>query len=268
MDEKKDLQAVAARCRKRIISMIYKANAGHPGGSLSIADIITVIFQKYMTKDKNGKDKFILSKGHAVPALYAILCEKGLLDEGLLSQYRAVDSPLEGHPWTVKLPNAIDATTGLLGQGLSVGMGMALAKKRNKDPHRVFVAVGDGEIEVGQFWEAAMFAPSFELENLVCIIDRNGFSSHGKVTVPEPLADKMQSFGWHCISIDGHDFDAIIDALDPAQTKKHPKRPLCIIAKTVKGKGVPYMENNPAWHSKGLSDDEYKSAMAALGEVV
>ena len=250
MDEKKDLQAVAAKCRKRIISMIYKANAGHPGGSLSIADIITVIFQKYMTKDKNGKDKFILSKGHAVPALYAILCEKGLLDEGLLSQYRAVNSPLEGHPWTVKLPNAIDATTGLLGQGLSVGMGMALAKKRNKDPHRVFVAVGDGEIEVGQFWEAAMFAGHYKLNNLTA------------------FADKMQSFGWHCISIDGHDFDAIIDALDPAQTKKHPKRPLCIIAKTVKGKGVPYMENNPAWHSKGLSDDEYKSAMAALGEVV
>ena len=257
-----DLSAVSKRCRRRILKMIHDAGAGHPGGSLSVIDILTVIFCRFLSEDGRGKDRVVLSKGHAVPALYALLCEQGELEESLLPTYRHVDSPLEGHPWSVKLPGAIDATTGLLGQGLSMGLGMALAKRLKGDPHRVFVIVGDGEMEVGQLWEAAMAAGRFRVSNLICIVDRNGLSSHGPVEDIEPLGARLSSFGWECREVDGHDFGALEAALRASESEA----PLFVIARTVKGKGVPFMENVPMWHSHSLSDRELGEALAAIGE--
>ncbi len=242
--------------------MVHDAGAGHPGGSLSVMDLLGVLYLGHMTLSGDHRDRLVLSKGHAVPALYALFAEKGFIEESLLSSYRQVDSPLEGHPWSVKLPHCVDATTGLLGQGVSIGIGMALAKRLREDASRVYVIVGDGEMQVGQFWESALAAGRFRLENLVCVVDRNRLSSHGLVEDGigiEPIESKMVAFGWAVRRVDGHDLGAIDRLLSAVPFED--AKPSFVIANTVKGKGVSFMEHNPDWHSKGLTDGELAKAL-------
>ena len=264
-----DLTETAAairRCRRRILQMVHDAGAGHPGGSLSVIDLLGVVYLRHLSTAGRQRDRLVLSKGHAVPALYALLAEAGRIEEALLSSYRQVDSPLEGHPWSVKLPGLIDATTGLLGQGVSIGIGIALAKRLHHDPKRVYVIVGDGEMQAGQFWESALAAGHFELDRLVCIVDHNRLSSHGPVEAGigiEPIAAKMTAFGWAVRALDGHDLREIDRLI--CDVPFEPGKPSFVIADTVKGRGVSFMEHNPLWHSRGLSDRELARAFQELG---
>ena len=267
--EIKDMQLVAKEIRKDIIEMIYRAKSGHPGGSLSITDIITVLYWKEMNVDPANpkmpnRDRFILSKGHAAPALYGALMEKGYVDKKYVTELRKYGSPLQGHPDMKKL-NGVEMSTGSLGQGLSAGNGMALASRIDKNPFRVYVALGDGELQEGQIWEAAMTTAHYKLDNVVAIVDYNNLQIDGKVSdVMEvyPIADKFRAFNWHVIEIDGHNYEQIIAAFDEARTVKG--KPTVIVAKTAKGKGVSFMENNGDYHGKAPSDDEYARAMEEL----
>ena len=267
--EIKELQEKAKELRKDIIEMIYRAKSGHPGGSLSIADIMAVLYWKEMNvdpqnpKDEN-RDRFVLSKGHAAPVLYASLIEKGYVSKDLIPTLRKWGSPLQGHPDMKKL-SGVEMSTGSLGQGLSVANGMALSAKIYGNDYRVYTILGDGELQEGQIWEAAMTAAHYNLDNLVAIVDYNNLQIDGKVSDVlgvSPIADKFKAFNWNVIQIDGHNYDEIIKALEEARTVKG--KPTVIVAKTVKGKGVSFMENNAGFHGAAPNDEEYKKAMEEL----
>lgn len=259
------LQEKAKKHRNSIIDMIYYAKAGHPGGSLSCIDILTYLYETKIDFKSEERSRLVLSKGHSVPALYAILYDKGILREEEMKCFRRIDSRLQGHTDVAALPET-DTSSGLLGQGLSEGVGMALGKKLKRSPHSVFVVTGDGELHEGQIWEGIMEGAHYKLDNLYLIIDRNNLSS--KAAIQEvmgitPLAEKLKAFGWHVEEIDGHSFGEIHDCFTRLATIQ--SIPKCIIASTVKGKGVSYMENNPKWHSRALTDDEYATAKQELG---
>ena len=264
------LQKKAFVIRRDIIKMISEAGSGHPGGSLSAVDILVALYYSEIKVDsKNPKweerDRFVLSKGHGVPALYAILADKGFFDKELLFTIRKLGSILQGHPDMVKVPG-IEMSTGSLGQGFSASVGMALSLKVDQKPNRVYVLLGDGENQEGIVWEAAMAAGNYKLDNLTVILDNNGFQIDGlcsKIMCVEPLKDKWTSFGFHVLVIDGHDMTAILEAFKTAKTIK--EKPTIIIAKTIKGKGVSFMENQVSWHGKAPNKEQ---ATLALEELV
>ncbi len=264
-----ELEEKAINIRRNIVEMVYMASSGHPGGALSIADILTVLYFTEMEisplnpKDEN-RDRFILSKGHASPALYATLVERGFIKKDELRKFRSINSLLQGHPDMKNIPG-VDMTTGSLGQGLSAANGMALAGKLDKKDYKVYCLLGDGEIEEGQVWEAAMTAGHYKLDNLCVIVDNNNLQIDGvisEVMSPYPIDKKFKDFGFEVIKIDGHDFKSIIDAFEEAKRIKG--KPTAIIAKTVKGKGVSYMENEAGWHGKAPKEEEYIQAMKEL----
>ena len=268
---KKELQRVANDIRIGIIEGVHSAKAGHPGGSLSIAEILTYLYFKEMNIDpqnpkKADRDRFVLSKGHAAPALYSTLANRGYFPVEEMKTLRHIDSRLQGHPDMKNIPG-VDMSSGSLGQGVSAAVGMALSAKHFGDTYRVFTILGDGECEEGQVWEAAMFAANKKLSNLTAFVDFNNLQIDGscdEVNSPCPLDKKFEAFGWEVILIDGHDFDQIEDALIKA---KKIDKPVCIIAKTTKGKGVSYMENAVGWHGKAPNDDEYEVAIADLNAI-
>ena len=259
-----NLKRLANENRKRIVRMIHDAKAGHPGGSLSVIDILTAIYEMDVDFNSKNRSKVVLSKGHTVPAQYAELCSKGIIPEEELSTFRKVNSRLQGHPYTGTIPE-VDATTGLLGQGLSIAVGMAIAKKNNNDNHHVYAILGDGEMQEGQIWESLLQAAHYKLDNLIVVIDYNKLSSFDNVNESmnlEPLADKIKAFNFHVIEIDGNNMKQVVEALNEAFTIKD--KPIAIISNTIKGKGVSFMENNPKWHSGAISDEEYEIAMKDL----
>lgn len=263
------LKNIAANIRLGILEGVHAASSGHPGGSLSIADIITYLYFEEMNVDpKNpkdeGRDRFVLSKGHTAPALYATLAEKGFFDKAALKTLRHVDSFLQGHP-DMKGTPGVDMSTGSLGLGFSSACGMALAAKLDGKDYRTYSIIGDGESEEGQIWEACMFASHYKLDNLVAIFDWNGLQIDGPVAEvmnPTPHDKKLEAFGFHVISIDGHDFEQIAAAFAEAKTVKG--KPTAIIAKTVKGKGVSFMENQVGWHGSAPNDEQYEIAVAEI----
>ena len=264
MTDIKQLKLTANRNRKRIVEMVYRAGVGHVGGALSVIDLLTAIYELEVDFNEEKRPRVVLSKGHATPALYAELAQKGIIDEKDFPTFRQINSRLQGHPYTCDIPQ-VDATTGLLGQGFSTALGMALVKKREQDPHRVYAIAGDGETQEGQIWEALMMAAHYKLDNLVYIFDYNKLSSGhptNEVINLEPLADKLAAFNYHVIVIDGNDMEQVVDALKEVRTVSG--RPVAIVANTVKGKGVSFMENVPKWHSSGLTDAEYEIAMRDL----
>lgn len=269
--EIKQLQILAAKSRMGAILGTYHAKSGHPGGSLSAADIFTYLYFKEMNvkpeqPDWEDRDRFVLSKGHCCPSLYATLALKGYFDWNELTVLRHVGAMLQGHP-DMKGTPGIDMSTGSLGQGISAACGMALAAKLDNKDYRTYTVLGDGEVEEGQVWEAAMFASHNKLDNLVVIVDQNGLQIDGtveEVAGIEPLDKKFESFGFEVIKIDGHDFEQIASALDKAKTVKG--KPTAILAKTVKGKGVSFMENQVSWHGKAPVQEEYDQAMAELNK--
>lgn len=264
-----ELKTNILNIRKNIIEMIYKAQSGHPGGALSCADILAVLYFCEMNVDINNpkdenRDRLVLSKGHASTALYATLAEKGFISKEELTGFRNINSILQGHPDMKKIPG-VDMTTGSLGQGLSVSNGMAIAGKMDNKDYRVYCIMGDGEIEEGQIWEAAMTASHYKLDNLCAIVDNNNLQIDGKITDvmnPTPIAEKFKSFGFNVININGNDIDEILSAFEKARTAKG--RPTAIIAKTIKGKGISFMENQASWHGKAPSQSEYENAMQEL----
>ena len=266
------LSRTANNVRKNIIEGVYNAGCGHPGGSLSIADIITYLyFEELRIDPKNPKDpkrdRFVLSKGHTAPALYAVLAERGYFPLEDIKTLRKTTSHLQGHP-DMKGTPGVDMTTGSLGLGFSASCGMALSGKISGEDYRVYTILGDGETEEGQVWEAAMFAGHYKLDNLVAIVDWNGLQIDGpiaEVMNPTPHDEKFKAFGWHVISIDAHSFDEIEAALAEAKTVKG--KPTVIIAKSVKGKGVSYMENKCEWHGAAPKQDLYEVAVADLNKI-
>ena len=265
-----DLRLVANNMRKNIVKMVHNANSGHPGGSLSSTDILTALYFNVMNIDKNNlndkkRDKLVMSKGHASPALYAVLAEKGFISEEELMTFRLINSRLQGHPNMNDCPG-VDMSTGSLGQGLSVAVGMSLANKLDNNPFRTYVVCGDGECNEGMIWEAAMAASHYKLDNLLLVVDHNGLQIDGKnedVMNTAPLGEKFASFGWNVFGVDGHDVDAITEACKAAETVKG--KPTVIIAETVKGKGVSFMENQAGWHGKAPNDAELAQALKELG---
>ena len=266
----KDLKIKANEIRKGIIKQVYTAQSGHPGGSLSIADIMAVLyFNELNIDEKNPKweyrDRFVLSKGHCVAAVYSALALRGFFDLDELEKFRKIDGMLQGHPDMKKVPG-IDMSTGSLGQGISSAVGMALAGKIDNKGYRVYTILGDGEIEEGQVWEAAMSASHYKLDNLCVIVDNNNLQIDGtieEVMNSNPIDEKYRSFGFDVLTIDGHNFYEILYAFKKAKEIK--EKPTCIIAKTVKGKGVPFMENKVEWHGKAPNKEEYEEAMMFLG---
>ena len=264
------LQEKAKDIRIDIIRQVHAAGSGHPGGSLSAADIITYLFFAEMNIDPSnpdmaGRDRFVLSKGHAAPALYAALAERGYFPKEKLLTLRKLGSILQGHPDKKKVPG-VDMSTGSLGQGISAAVGMALADKIDATGARVYAILGDGELQEGMVWEAAMAAAHYGLGGLTAFVDNNGLQIDGKnddVMNISPVADKFASFGWHVLTIDGHDFEQIADALKEA--RKVTDKPSAIIARTIKGKGVSFMEDQAGWHGKAPNDDQAKQAVEELG---
>jgi transketolase len=268
MNQRK-LQQMANEIRKGIVTSVHAAKAGHPGGSLSAADIYSYLYFEEMNVDpkepkKQDRDRFVLSKGHCAPGLYAALALKGFFPTEDLVTLRHVGSYLQGHPDMKHIPG-VDMTSGSLGQGLSAAVGMALSGKLSEENYRVYALLGDGEIQEGQIWEAAMFAGARKLDNLVVIVDNNNLQIDGsveEVCSPYPIDKKFEAFNFHVINIDGHDFEQIDKAfLEAKQTKG---MPTAIIAKTVKGKGVSFMENSVSWHGTAPNDEQYKEAMEEL----
>jgi transketolase len=266
---KRELALKAAQVRLNILEAVHAAKSGHPGGSLSIAEVITYLYNKEMKVDpKNPKwadrDRLVLSKGHTAPALYAILAEQGFFPREELKKLRQIDSFLQGHP-DMKHTPGVDMTTGSLGLGISAACGMALAAKIDNKDYRTYTILGDGETEEGQVWEAAMFAAHYKLDNLCVIVDWNGLQIDGpiaEVMNPAPHDEKFKAFGFHVISIDAHDFDQIEAALAEARTVKG--KPTAIIMTSVKGKGVSFMENQCSWHGSAPSDEQYEQAVAEI----
>ena len=271
--EKNQLQILAAKVRMGIIESTHGAKAGHPGGSLSATEMFTYLYFKEMNIDpKNPKaenrDRFVLSKGHTAPGLYAALAHRGFFPVEDLPTLRHIDSYLQGHPNMNTVPG-VDMSTGSLGQGISVAVGMALGAKHQGKDFRVYTLLGDGEIQEGQVWEACMAAAHYNLDNLVVIVDNNGLQIDGNVAdvmSPYPIFDKLVAFGFHTIAIDGHDFDAIEKALKQAKTVKG--QPTAIVMTTIKGKDVSYMENDAGWHGKAPNDAEYEVAMTELKAIL
>lgn len=270
MNSKKELESISKLIRKDIIKMLTESASGHPGGSLSIADIMSVLFFKEMNLDpKNPKDanrdRFVLSKGHAAPALYSALARKGYFDVEELNTLRKTGSRLQGHPNMNDLPG-IDMSTGSLGQGISAAVGMALAGKLDDKNYRVYSILGDGELEEGQVWEAAMSAAHYKLNNLTAFVDNNGLQIDGNiedVMNPGPIDKKFEAFGWNVLKINGHDYDEIINAI--AQAKDTKDRPTAIICNTIKGKGVSFMENNAGWHGNAPNKEQCEQALKEIG---
>lgn len=266
---KQSLQIFATKARMGVLEGVYNAKAGHPGGSLSICDVLSYLYNVEMHVDpKNpkdpGRDRLVLSKGHAAPALYATLALKGYFPVEDLKTLRKSDSYLQGHPNMDKVPG-IDMSTGSLGQGISVAVGMALGGKLDKADYRVYAILGDGEIEEGQVWEAAMLAGNKSLDNLVAVVDNNNLQIDGtmeEVNSPYPIPDKFRAFNWNTVEIDGHDFDRIEDAFTKAKQCKG--KPTAIIMKTIKGKGVSFMENAVGWHGSAPNTEQYEQAMEEL----
>ncbi len=266
---KQELERIANTIRKETISMIYNAKSGHPGGALSAIDIFTYLYFQEMNVEpsnpkKEDRDRFVLSKGHTVPGLYAVLAEKGYFPKETLMTYRKMGTILQGHPDIKKTPG-IDMSTGSLGQGISAAVGMAFGAKAKNQDFRVYTMVGDGEIDEGQVWEAAMFAAHRNLDNLCVIVDNNGLQLDGtieEIIGATPLDKKFEAFGFHVLEADGHDFDSLKAAFDKAREVKG--KPTVIIAKTVKGKGVSFMENNVAWHGAAPNEEQYRQAMEEL----
>ncbi len=263
------LKKTAAQIRLDILEEVHAASSGHPGGSLSIAEIITYLYYVEMNVDPKNpqwadRDRLVLSKGHTAPALYAALAEKGFFDRSELKKLRHIDSFLQGHP-DMKGTPGIDMSTGSLGLGISTACGMALAAKIDNKSYRTYTIVGDGESEEGQVWEAAMFAAHYKLDNLCVILDWNGLQIDGPITEvmnPTPHDKKLEAFGFHVISIDGHDWNAIEAAFNEAKSVKG--KPTAIIARTVKGKGVSFMENQVGWHGSAPNDEQYEQAVAEI----
>ncbi|MBR0484888.1 MAG: transketolase [Oscillospiraceae bacterium] len=271
MDEtlKKQLMKTAVNVRMGVLTGTFHAKSGHPGGSLSIADLLTYLYYNKMNvnaqnPDDENRDRLVLSKGHTAPALYAVLAEKGYFDKKELESLRHIGALLQGHP-CIHIPG-VDMSSGSLGQGISAACGMALAGKLNKKDYHVYTVLGDGEIEEGQVWEAAMFASHYKLDNLTAIIDNNGLQIDGKITEvcsPEPIDEKFRAFGWHVIVVDdAHDFDKIDAAFKEAETIKG--KPVAIIQKSIKGKGVSFMENQVSWHGSAPNAEQYEQAMSEL----
>ncbi len=268
-NEKKELQIAACKVRAGIIEGTHAAKAGHPGGSLSSADLFAYLYFKELNVDPNhpkkwDRDRFVLSKGHCAPGLYAALALRGFFPWEDLKTLRHIGSYLQGHPDMKSIPG-VDMSTGSLGQGISAACGMALAAKLQNNPCRVYALLGDGEIQEGQVWEAMMFAHHYKLDNLCAVIDNNGLQIDGpvdQVMSPYPILDKLRAFGWEAVEIDGHDFDQMEAAF--AQAKTVEGRPFAIVMKTTKGKGVSFMENQAGWHGKAPNDEQ---AGTALGEL-
>ena len=268
--EIKELELHANRIRKNILTEVHSANSGHPGGSLSDADILTEIYFEQMDINKDNvdsidRDRCVLSKGHASPLLYGTLKEKGLLDDDLAT-FRKINSNLQGHP-NMNEVAGVDMSTGSLGQGISCAVGMAIVNKLvDKNNHRIYCLLGDGECEEGQVWEACMAAAHYKLDNLCAILDYNHLQIDGNiddVISPEPFASKFESFGWNVLDVNGHDFYELRNAFNQAKNEKG--KPTMIIAHTIKGKGVSFMENNYAWHGTAPNDEQYETAMKELG---
>lgn len=265
---KKSLQKTACKVRMGVIEGTFNAKSGHPGGSLSISDTLTYLYFNKMNVDPQNpdapeRDRFVLSKGHTAPALYSVLAQKGFFSVEELKSLRHIGALLQGHP-CIHIPG-VDMSSGSLGQGISTACGMALAGKTDGKSYRVYTVLGDGEIEEGQVWEAAMFAAHYKLDNLVAIVDNNGLQIDGPITEvcsPEPITDKFAAFGWHVITMDAHDFDSIDAAFSEAETIKD--KPVAIIQKSVKGKGVSFMENQVSWHGTAPNKEQYDQAMAEL----
>ena len=274
IEKKQQLEGLCKKFRIDIIELLHKIQTGHPGGSLSAAEIVTTLyFEKMNNLDPNnpaapGRDRFILSKGHAAPILYFALAEKGFFPKEEMKDLRQLGCHLQGHPCARKTPG-IDLSTGPLGLGLSAGIGMALTAKLDNLDYTTYVLLGDGEIQEGIIWEAAMSASKFKVDNLVAILDFNGVQLDGTTEQIMPMGDvsaKWASFGWNVIEIDGHNVEAISDAVDQAKAVKG--KPTIIIAKTVKGKGVSFMEGKNSWHGSPIGEEHYKQAMAELGGAV
>ncbi len=267
--EKKQLQITACKVRMGVIESTHGAKAGPPGGSLSAAEVFTYLYFKEMNIDpknpqKEDRDRFVLSKGHTTPGLYAALANRGFFPVEDLPTFRHIDSYLQGHPNMRTVPG-VDMSTGSLGQGVSVATGMALAAKHMGKTNRVYSLLGDGEIEEGQVWEACMAAAHYKLDNLCIVVDNNGLQIDGpvaEVMSPYPIVDKLEAFGFHVEQVDGHNFDELEAAFAAAKQTKG--QPTAIVMKTVKGKGVSYMENNVGWHGKAPNDAEYEQAMTEL----
>jgi len=266
----KELEKTARQIRRDIITMIYQAGDGHPGPSLSCADLVTALYFAVMNVEPADphwprRDRLILSKGHACPAVYAALARKGYFDAAELPRLRSLGSILQGHPDMLKTPG-IDFSSGSLGNGISAGLGMALAARISGLDYHTYVICGDGELQEGIVWEAAMAAKRYQVGNLTVLVDYNGVQSGGRIeeiSGLEPLVPKWEAFGWHCQEIDGHDFTEILTAIEEA--KAVPDRPSVIAARTVKGKGVSFIENNNAWHKRVPTREEWEQAMKELG---
>ena len=265
----KELRLHAANVRKMALEAVHSAGSGHPGGSLSIADILTYLYMEEMNinpdspKDLN-RDRFVLSKGHCSPALYGVLAERGFIPKEDIKTFRHTDSYLQGHP-DMKGVSGVDMSTGSLGQGISAACGMALAGKLDNKDYRVYTALGDGEIEEGQVWEAAMFAAHHKLDNLTAFLDFNGLQIDGdirEVMNSTPIDKKFEAFNWNVITIDAHDFEQIEKAVQEAKATKG--KPTLILAKSVKGKGVSFMENQAGWHGAAPNKEQYETAIAEL----
>ena len=269
---KLELQKMAVEVRKGVVTAVHSAKSGHPGGSLSAADIYTYLFFEELNidpqnPDKPDRDRFVLSKGHTAPGYYSTLANRGFFPVEDLTTLRHVGSYLQGHPDKKHIPG-VDMSSGSLGQGISAAVGMALSAKLSGDSYRVYTLLGDGEIQEGQVWEAAMFAAHRKLDNFVAIVDNNGLQIDGKVDEvcsPYPIDEKFEAFGFHVINVDGHDFDALKAAFDEAKATKG--QPTAIVAKTIKGKDISFMENQASWHGTAPNDDQYAQEMEDLKKV-
>ena len=271
--KKEELRVIAQKIRLGALECVYSANSGHPGGSLSISDILAYLYFDKMNIDpKNPKnanrDRFVLSKGHTAPALYTALALKGYFSADLLKTFRKEGSILQGHPDMKNVPG-VDISTGSLGLGISAACGMALSAKVSDESYHVYTVLGDGEIEEGQVWEASMFAAHYKLDNLTAFIDFNGLQIDGKVTEvmnPTPIDEKFKAFGWNVVVIDGHNFEEIEKAVEVAEATKG--KPTAIICKTVKGKGVSFMENKAEWHGSAPNKEQYEIAVAEISATI
>lgn len=267
--KKEQLRVIAQKIRLGALECVYSANSGHPGGSLSIADILAYLYFEKMNvdpakPDDDNRDRFVLSKGHTAPALYTALALKGFFSTELLKTFRKEGSILQGHPDMKNVPG-VDVSTGSLGLGISMACGIALSGKVSKKSYRTYTILGDGELEEGQVWEAAMFASHYKLDNLLAFVDFNGLQIDGKVTDvmnPTPIDEKFKAFGWNVYVIDGHSFDEIEKAVNDAETVKG--KPSVIICKTTKGKGVSFMEDRAEWHGSAPNKEQYETAVAEI----
>jgi len=265
---KKQLEITACKVRLGILEGVFNAKSGHPGGSLSIADVLTYLYFAKMNvypdkPDEPCRDRLVLSKGHTAPALYSTLAQKGFFPKEELKSLRHIGALLQGHP-CIHIPG-VDMSSGSLGQGISAACGMALSAKISGDTYKVYTILGDGEIEEGQVWEASMFAAHYKLDNLVAIVDNNGLQIDGKISdvmSPYPIKEKFEAFGWHAIEVDAHDFDALENAFNEAETVTN--QPVVIIQKSVKGKGVSFMENQVGWHGTAPNAEQYEQAVSEL----